>query len=80
MPLRLYALITVWSEEHLESLLERAALEGPIMIAIDDLHWADSGTAAALRTPPIRLSGLPNRLGLRAAPVCWFDAGHVGTR
>ena len=48
-----------WLLRDLESLLERAALEGPIMIAIDDLHWADSGTAAALRTLPIRLSGLP---------------------
>jgi predicted ATPase len=48
-----------WLLRDLESLLERAALEGPIMIAIDDVHWADSGTAAALRTLPIRLSGLP---------------------
>ena len=79
MPLRLYALITVWSEEHLESLLERAALEGPIMIAIDDLHWADSGTAADLRTLPIPLSGA-DRLGLRPAPGSWFDADHAGTR
>jgi DNA-binding CsgD family transcriptional regulator len=48
-----------WLLRDLESLLERAALEAPIMIAIDDVHWADSGTAAALRTLPIRLSGLP---------------------
>jgi DNA-binding CsgD family transcriptional regulator len=48
-----------WLLRDLESLLERAALEAPIMIAIDDVQWADSGTAAALRTLPIRLSGLP---------------------
>ncbi len=39
-----------WLLRDLESLLERAALEGSIMIAIDDVHWADSGTAAGLRT------------------------------
>ena len=48
-----------WLLRDLESLRERAALEGPIMIAIDDVQWAHSGTAAALRTLPIRLSGLP---------------------
>ena len=48
-----------WLLRDLESLLEQAALEGPIMIAIDDLQWADTGTAAALRTLPTRLSGLP---------------------
>ena len=48
-----------WLLRDLESLLERAALEAPIVVAIDDVHWADSGTAAALRTLPIRFSGLP---------------------
>ncbi len=56
-----------WLLRDLESLLERAALEAPIMIAIDDVQWADSGTAAALRTLPIRLSGLP---------IAWIFALH----
>ena len=50
------------------------------MIAIDDLHWADSGTAAALRTLPIRLSGADRLGSLRPAPGSWFDADHAGTR
>jgi predicted ATPase len=37
----------------LQQLLERAALESPLLIAIDDAHWADGGTIAALRTLPM---------------------------
>jgi DNA-binding CsgD family transcriptional regulator len=48
-----------WLLRDLQALLERAALESPLLIAIDDAHWADGGTAAALRTLPMRLMGLP---------------------
>ena len=48
-----------WLLRDLQQLLERAALESPLLIAIDDAHWADSGTVAALRTLPMRLMGLP---------------------
>ena len=40
-------------------LLERAALDGPLLISLDDLQWADSGTAAALLALPVRLADLP---------------------
>ena len=40
-------------------MLERAALGGPLLISLDDLQWADSGTAAALRALPVRLAGMP---------------------
>src|SRR5712664_2026193 len=33
-----------------QSLLARAAMETPLMVCLDDLQWADSGTAAALRS------------------------------
>jgi AAA ATPase domain len=39
-----------WVLQESQHMLERAALEAPIMITIDDVQWADSGTAAALRT------------------------------
>ncbi len=48
-----------WLLRDLQQLLERAALDSPLMIAIDDAHWADSGTVAAIRTLPMRLMGLP---------------------
>src|SRR5437870_3222403 len=48
-----------WLLRDLQQLLERAALESPLLIAIDDAHWADGGTTAALRTLPMRLMGLP---------------------
>jgi DNA-binding CsgD family transcriptional regulator len=48
-----------WLLRDLQQLLERAALESPLLITIDDAHWADGGTTAALRTLPMRLMGLP---------------------
>ncbi|MEY2524986.1 MAG: hypothetical protein QOJ66_3551, partial [Ilumatobacteraceae bacterium] len=48
-----------WLLRDLQQLIEHAALESPLLIAIDDAHWADSGTAAALRALPTRLIGLP---------------------
>jgi len=48
-----------WVLHDVQSLLERAAMETPLMVCLDDLQWADSGTAAALRTLPQCLSTLP---------------------
>jgi len=48
-----------WLLQDLEMLLERAALAGPVVISLDDLQWADSGTAAALLALPVRLADLP---------------------
>ncbi len=48
-----------WVLHDVQSLLERAAMETPLMVCLDDLQWADSGTAAALRTLPHCLSTLP---------------------
>ncbi len=48
-----------WLLQDLEALLERAALEAPLLVCLDDVQWADSGTAAALRTLPARLGSVP---------------------
>ena len=48
-----------WLLRDLQQLIERAALESPLLISIDDAHWADGGTVAAIRTLPMRLMGLP---------------------
>ena len=54
-----------WLLQELQTLLERAALDSPLLICIDDVQWADGGTAAALRA-------LPSRLG--ALPIAWLLA------
>jgi DNA-binding CsgD family transcriptional regulator len=48
-----------WLLQDLEALLERAALKGPLLVHLDDVQWADSGTAAALRALPSRLATVP---------------------
>ena len=48
-----------WLLQDLEALLERAALKGPLLVCLDDVQWADSGTAAALRALPSRLATVP---------------------
>ncbi len=36
----------------LDRVVEQAALAGPLFFCLDDLHEADNGTAAALRSAP----------------------------
>jgi len=48
-----------WLLQELQALLERAAFDRPILLALDDFQWADAGTATALRALSSRLSGLP---------------------
>ena len=45
-----------WVLQDLQSLLERAARQAPLLICLDDLQWTDGGTAAALRALPNRLA------------------------
>lgn len=48
-----------WRLQDLQSLLERAGMNGPLLIVLDDVQWADSGTVGALRALPPRLRSLP---------------------
>lgn len=48
-----------WLLLELEEMLERAAREQPMLICLDDLQWADTGTADALRSLPVRMAGVP---------------------
>src|SRR6202453_1360043 len=48
-----------WRIENLQSLLEHAAMAGPLLVFLDDLQWADSGSVAALRALPPRLASVP---------------------
>jgi DNA-binding CsgD family transcriptional regulator len=58
-----------WLLQDLESLLEGAAAVAPLVVCLDDLQWADSGTLAALRAIPARLESLPVAWILAARPT-----------
>jgi hypothetical protein len=58
-----------WVLLELEALLERAALEHPMLICLDDLQWADAGTLEALRVLPARLGDVP---------IVWIAAYRTG--
>jgi DNA-binding CsgD family transcriptional regulator len=45
--------------DRIASQLEQAAAAGPLLIAVDDLHWADQVSLFTLRTAISRLIGLP---------------------
>jgi DNA-binding CsgD family transcriptional regulator len=53
--------------DRIASVLENAAASGPLLVAIDDLQWADRVSRFTLRMVTSRLIGLP---------VVWVLAGH----
>ena len=60
-----------WLIHDLQGLLELAARQRPLLVCLDDLQWADGGTAAALRALPGRLA---------AAPIAWVLAFRPSLR
>jgi DNA-binding CsgD family transcriptional regulator len=48
-----------WLLQDVQSLIEEAALENPVLICLDDLHWAGTSFSLAMRQLPLRLSSLP---------------------
>ena len=58
-----------WLMQDLESLLEGAAAAAPLVVCLDDLQWADTGTLAALRALPARLASVPVAWILATRPV-----------
>jgi energy-coupling factor transporter ATP-binding protein EcfA2 len=51
--------VRYWALQHVEELLEQSTRTGPLLVALDDLQWADTGTIEALRVLPDQTSGLP---------------------
>jgi DNA-binding CsgD family transcriptional regulator len=48
-----------WLLQDIQALIEEAALRNPLLICLDDLHWAGDGCAVAMRQLPLRLASLP---------------------
>src|SRR5271166_1664006 len=48
-----------WLLQDIQALIEEAALRDPLLICLDDLHWAGDGCAAAMRQLPQRLASFP---------------------
>src|SRR5262245_59115196 len=58
-----------WLLQDLEDLLERAALESPMLLCVDDLQWGTSGCASGVRALPLRL---------RSVPILWLYSCRTG--
>lgn len=69
-----------WFLQEIEELLQRAVRTAPLLVCLDDLQWADSGTAAALRTLPRRLSTAPIAWVLATRPGAGIRTGPRGAR
>ena len=48
-----------WLLQDIQALIEEAALRDPLLICLDDLHWAGDGCAVAMRQLPQRLASFP---------------------
>jgi DNA-binding CsgD family transcriptional regulator len=48
-----------WLLQDIQALIEKAALRDPLLICLDDLHWAGDACAAAMRQLPKQLASLP---------------------
>ena len=60
----------LWLVERISGMLEDAAGRAPVVIAIDDAHWADRLTLASrYGSCPARLAGSPVTWVLAARPV-----------
>jgi predicted ATPase len=49
----------LWLVDRLAGMLEEHAMRFPLLIAVDDVQWADRLSVFAFRTLPVRLAGVP---------------------
>ena len=61
----------IWLIEAARTHLEKRAAVGPLLVSLDDLHWADPATLHALRTLPWQLASYP---------LAWILARHSPDR
>ena len=48
-----------WLIQEIEEMLERLASEHAVVVAVDDLQWADASSVAAFEALTLRLASLP---------------------
>jgi DNA-binding CsgD family transcriptional regulator len=61
----------LWLIDQLIAILEERSMRTPILIALDDIQWADRLTFSCLRLMPARLAG---------SPIVWALSVRDGTR
>jgi DNA-binding CsgD family transcriptional regulator/tetratricopeptide (TPR) repeat protein len=59
--------LPIWLIESVRTWLEKRAAVGPLLVSLDDVHWADPATLHALRTLPWQLASYP---------VAWILTRH----
>ncbi len=69
----------LWLVERLTATLEQRAMKSPLLIAIDDLQWADRLTVFALRVMPAHLVGSPIIWLLASRPEPAHPANEILT-
>ena len=68
---------TAWRISRLRAHLEQRAAANPVLVCLDDLHWASSATLAALRTLPRELKRHPVAWILARCSTSQHDAEHL---
>jgi DNA-binding CsgD family transcriptional regulator len=48
-----------WHLQDVQAIIEEAALDSPLLLCLDDLHWSTATCAVAMRQLPPRLASLP---------------------
>ena len=48
-----------WLLQEVQAVIEEVALRAPLLLCLDDLHWAGTSCAVAMRQLPARLAALP---------------------
>ena len=48
-----------WLLQEVQAVIEEVALRAPLLLCLDDLHWAGTSCAVAIRQLPARLAALP---------------------
>jgi hypothetical protein len=51
--------LPIWLIESVRTWLEKRAAVGPLLVSLDDVHWADPATLHALRALPWQLASYP---------------------